>query len=370
MKKIFVFLLSLVVFISFSDSIQAKMLTPTEVFNDFKTSFIDPMNTQGGELSTTVNETSKTYTVYAASEPIIIFNYTDGYVEYDHRSEDITQDNIEKELGAMFCYDAMVNSILKLSGYGDKTIRSDEFPELEDTFNQYGYQVSFEHHNFEGTDEGGSWSMSGDFIKYFKMSFDTSKIDALMNRYGIDKEEYENIINNNNNDDNDDDDEEYYSDDDGMNELLENMTTTLEIGNITTNSITIKPFVLFGTSRENFKIYCNIYRSTSENGTYDKITDEPINCFNSDSYTDTGLKSNTTYYYKTKIIQSNKYSEVYAITTKAEGAANAATNSNKGDTVKNPETGVVTYTAASIAVIIASIVALIYTRKKNAFKKL
>ena len=374
MKKIIGFLMTLLVFFAFSGAVQARMLTSTEVFNDFKTTFIDPMNSHGGKLTVSNDTTNKKYTVYSDSIPLATFDYTDSYVEYDHRTVEITQENLEKELGAMFCYDAMVNSILKLSGYEDKTIRSDEFPELEDTFDQYGYQVDFEHHDFQGND----MSVSGEFVKYFKMSFDTAKIDILMNRYGIDKEEYEEIINNNNNNNNNDNENnnnngnnnnDYDSDDENMNEILRTMVTTLEVQNITSNSVTLKPSVIFSTTKDDFKIYCDIYRSTTKEGTYEKLTKEPINCFNKDSYTDSGLKSNTTYYYKTKIVQSNKYSEVYSITTKATDAA-AASSANKGDTVKNPETGVVTYTVASLAVIIASVVALLYTRKKSVFKNL
>ena len=174
---------------------------------------------------------------------------------------------------------------------------------------------------------------------------------------------------NNNNNDNNTNDDDYNSADERMNELLENMVTTIEVQKITSNSITLQPFIIFASSKDNYKIYCNIYRSTSQDGPYEKITKEPLVCSNLETYTDTGLKSNTTYYYKTKILQSNKYSDAYAITTKEEDAA-AATNTKNGDTVKNPETGVVTYTVASLAVIIASIGALLYTRKKNAFKKL
>ena len=357
MKRIINYILISAVFFLGISTANARMLTTEEVFNDYNSTFIEPMNSHGAGFTVTNDTANKKYTIYMQNEEVITFNYTNDYIEYDNRNIEITEENMEQGLGVMFCYDAMVNTILRLSGYDDKTIKSDEFPYLEDTFEPYGYQVTYEHHEFSGEDDNGPWSMSGDYVKYFKMSFDTDKIDALMNRYGIDKEEYYQNQNNENKDD-------FYQ------WLIENMNVSIEFEDISTNQVTLKFTMGSYYSEDKVEILCDIYRSTSENGTYEKITKEPVSCVNGSKYTDTGLSPNTKYYYKTKFADNNRYSNVFGVTTLPLTTGTTGTDANKNGTVKNPETGVVTYTVASLAVILGSVGALLYTRKKNAFKKL
>ena len=171
MKRIINYILISAVFFLGISTANARMLTTEEVFNDYNSTFIEPMNSHGAGFTVTNDTANKKYTIYMQNEEVITFNYTNDYIEYDNRNTEITEENMEQELGVMFCYDAMVNTILRLSGYDDKTIKSDEFPYLEDTFEPYGYQVTYEHHEFSGEDDNGPWSMSGDYVKYFKMSF-------------------------------------------------------------------------------------------------------------------------------------------------------------------------------------------------------
>ena len=360
MKKILNYILVSAAFFLGISTANARMLTSEEVFNDYNTTFIEPMNSHGAGLTVTNDTTNKKYIISSGTDELLTFNYNNEYIEYDNRSAVITEDNIEQQVGVMFCYDAMVNTILRLSGYDDKTIKSEEFPYLEDTFEPYGYQVTYEHHDFSGEDENGPWSMSGEYVKYFKMSFDTDKIDALMNRYGIDKEEYYEYKNQNNRDD-------FYQ------WLIENMNVKIEFDEVTTNSVTLVFTMGSYYSEDKVDVLCDIYRSTSENGTYEKITSSPVSCVNNSEYKDTGLNPNTKYYYKTKYADNNRYSNVFGITTLPLTTGTTGTtgaNTNKNGTVKNPETGVFTYTVASLAVILGSVGALLYTRKKNAFKKL
>ena len=184
-KVIGLFLIGIIFFSSIS-SVYAKILTIDEINNEFKTSFIDEINKLGSNLSSSVDTTNKTLDVYSDSEKMASFKYTDEYIEYDNRSAVVSKETANDDIGTVLYLSGIIQSILNLSGYEDKTISDEDSIDFTTTYDTYGIQMETEHYEYSGEEDGGTWSMSGDYIKYFKMSFDTDKIDALMDKYGVD----------------------------------------------------------------------------------------------------------------------------------------------------------------------------------------
>lgn len=348
-KKVLSFLLVGSIFFSTISNVYAKTLTINEVANGFKNStIIDGLNQLGGNITSSVDTTNKTLDVYSESEKVFSFKYTDDYIEYDNRSAIVSKETAEKDVLTMFMLYGVFDSIFKLSGYEDKTLSEDGI--YTDTYDTYGIQLITESYSYSGTDDdGGTWSMSGEFIKYFKMSFDTDKIDALMTKYGVDA-----------------------STQDPNKEIILGLTPTLEAKEITENSITLYPHIAYTNTDPDYKVFCYVYRSTSENGTYEKISDMAVNCLDEVGVVDEKLSSNTTYYYKAVVMDGTKYSEPLKVTTK-EATIPAPTNTNntnKDDVVENPKTGVTLPVATLGIMMIGSIIALIVARKKSVFKQI
>ena len=187
-KKVLGLFLIGILFFSTINNVYAKTLTINEINDEFKTSFIDEFNKLGSNLSSSVDPTNKTLDVYSDSEKIVSFKYTDEYIEYDNRSAVVTQETALDDMGTMLSLGGIINAILNLSGYENRTIPDEDKIDFTNTYDTYGLQIEAEHFEYSGEENGGTWSTSGDFIKYFKMSFDTDKIDALMDKYGIDKD--------------------------------------------------------------------------------------------------------------------------------------------------------------------------------------
>jgi hypothetical protein len=253
-------------------NVYARMLTIDEVNEEFNNIYIVEFNKVGAKISTAIDTTNKVLNIYNDGEIAVSFNYTDEYIEYDNRNAVISDETLDDNLNAMLMLIYINQSILNLSGYEDKTLTTDS-SDIEDdftkTYDTYGLQVETEPYEFED----GNYSESGDFIRYYKISLDTDKIAALVEKYGVDKSN----INDNT-------------------ELAESLTPTLEVKKITENSVTLYPHV-----DSTATMYCYIYRSTSENGTYEKISYMAVNC--------------TTYYYKAIVMDGTKYSDVLKITT-------------------------------------------------------
>lgn len=347
-KVIGLFLIGIIFFSSIS-SVYAKILTIDEINNEFKTSFIDEINKLGSNLSSSVDTTNKTLDVYSDSEKMASFKYTDEYIEYDNRSAVVSKETANDDIGTVLYLSGIIQSILNLSGYEDKTISDEDSIDFTTTYDTYGIQMETEHYEYSGEEDGGTWSMSGDYIKYFKMSFDTDKIDALMDKYGVDA-----------------------STQDPNKEIIANLTPTLKAKEITENSVTLYPHIPYTNTDPDYKVYCYVYRSTSENGTYEKISDMAVNCLDDVGIVDDELQSNTTYYYKAIVMDETKYSDVLEVTTKSASsiAIDTSTNTNKDDTKENPQTGVFFPTMTVLIMMIGSIIPLIYVRKKSVFKKI
>lgn len=367
------FLIGIFFFLS-KCSVYAKMLTIDEINDRFKISFIDELNKLGSQFSSEIDTTDKVLNVYSGSEKVTSFKYTDEYIEYYSPDTNITKETIDQNLTDAIIISGMVQSLIELSGYEDKTLVSDSNVDLTNTYDTYGIQMKSKYYMFyiESTcgprprsqnssqegNNGNSYicdaedkghSYSGDFIEYFKMSFDTNKIDALMDKYGVDASSY-----------------------DPNKEIIANLTPTLEVGEITESSITLYLHIPYINTDPDYAVYCYVYRSTSENGTYEKISDMAVNCLDDVGIVDDQLQSNTTYYYKTIVVDGTKYSNVVEVTTKnvTPTVINEPTNTNDDNTIENPQTGIFFPIFAILILMVGGILALIYTRKKSVFKRI
>ena len=306
-------------------------------------------------ITSKVNSTDKTLDIYSENKKTFSFVYGDDYIEYNNRSTVITEENLIDNISTVFGIQGVMESVFVLSGHENKTL-SDKVT-YTDTYDTYGIQLETESYNFSGTYEnGGSYSKTGNYIKYFKISLDTEKINALITKYGVDVEEQ-----------------------DPNKEIIANLTPTLEATNITENSVTIHPKINYFNTDPDYIVYCFVYRSDSENGTYEKISDLSINCLDSVGIVDEGLKSNTTYYYKTIVDGGNKYSEPIAVTTKESSTItnndtnnnnNSNTNNNNNNSsnnqfnvIENPKTGFTFPTITILLTLIGSISIILYTKK-------
>ena len=184
--------------------------------------------------------------------------------------------------------------------------------------------------------------MEGDYLKYFKMSFDTDKIKALIEKYGVDSEES-----------------------DPNKEIVSNLIPTLEVKDVTANSVTLYPHVSYINTDSNYKVYCYIYRSESEDGEYQKVSDVAVNCLDGVGLTDENLKSNTTYYYKVLVDGGTKYSDVLKVTTLGNVSASKESDTKDGESLENPKTGVLISVVSVLIIMIGSIVSLVYAKKKS-----
>lgn len=347
-KKVLVLFLVGITFFSTISNVYASILTIEKVSNQFdKSTIVQAFVELGSTVTSKVNTIGNTLDIYGDDEKVFSFTYGDDYIEYNNRSAVVTQENCTDDILTSFWLFGIMESVFVLSGYENKTL-SEEAVYI-DTYDTYGIQLETESYNFSGTDEdGGSWSMSGDYFKYFKISLDTEKIDALITKYGVDVDEQ-----------------------DPNKEVINSLTPNLEAKNITENSITLYPSIPYTSTDADYDVNCYIYRSDSENGTYEKISDWAVNCLDSVGIVDEGLKSNTTYYYKTIVDGGTIYSSPLEVTTK--GSSNIIDNNtndnNNGNNIQddveyNPNTGVAFPIIIVILVLIGSMVVMLYSKKK------
>lgn len=347
-KIVGLFLISIISFSTISN-VYAKVLTINEVSDKFNTLIVDvyqffnlvskePLfeellnssNLFGGntKVTSSVNTNNNTLDIYIESddvnEKVFSFTYTNEYIEYDNRNAIVTKEKAleDAKTGTWITY--ITKAILELSGYKNKDLAEDK--DYTNTYDTYGYQLESEPFDYSETNEDGSTeSLSGRFIKYFKISLDTDKISTLIEKYGVD---------------------------------APNLKPTLEVKDITENSVTLYPHV--DNENSGLTVLCYIYRSKSKDGTYEVIENGIANCSDEFVVTDNNLESNTTYYYKAKAMMG-EYSDILKVTTKG------INNKKIG---KNPKTGV-SFPAITITLMLSmSIAMIIYIKKKSILKKL
>lgn len=334
LKNLFILSLVITIFLLNTIRVYASMLSINDVSKQFEnSSVVQGLSQFGMSITSKVDSENKTLDINNESEKIFSFVYTDDYIEYSNRDTVITEDNCTDDIATAMWVVGIMESVFTLSGYEEKTLSDDANYNDYDT---YGIQLETEDYEFVNSDEdGGTWTTSGDYIRYFKITLDTEKIDTLISKYGVDQEEQ-----------------------DPNKKILADFVPTLEAKNITENSVTLYPKVLnYYNTDSNYKVNCYIYRSDSEDGVYKKISDVPVNCLDSVGMVDEGLKSNTTYYYKAIIDVGKNYSDILSVTTKSS-------STGTGDIAENPNTGSKYSFIVVILVVFGSITLALYTKKQ------
>lgn len=281
----------------------------------------------------TVNKTGKTLDVSVDGEITTKIKYTDNYVELDNRSETANSVVFEEKLVETMHVLALTEAVINLSGFEGKFLKDDAKP---NDFNKYGMQFETEESVITTEENGITSTTSIEYVKYFKLSLDKTKIAALIATYGEDIKEFENPF---------------------INDLIPKITAT----NYTSNTVTLKIEFAKENLVSQYPVYADIYRSTEIDGEYTKINDEKINYAEKNAiFIDGSVEGNKTYYYKAIMTEANKESEIITVTT-----AGITTNQNE----KNPKTGIASYTGLFIvSVIFASVFVL--TKRNSLFKNI
>jgi len=347
-KKVIGLFLIGMVFFSSMYSVCAKTLTVEEVNEDFKANFINTMKELGINFTTSIDTTNKTFNIIDAEGETLCLNYTEEYIEYNNRSTVVTQEIVRKDMSGIIL-GGITDSILNLSGYEDKKLTDDDTIDFTNTYDTYGIQMETEHFEYNTEKDGVSTTLKGDYIKYFKVTLATGKIDTLMEKYGVD-----------------------ITPEDPNQEIILNLTPSIEAKEITENQVTLYPHISYTTTDPEFEAYCYVYRSTNKNGPYEKISAMAVNCIDGVGIIDDDLNSNTTYYYKAVVMNGDKYSDILEVTTKknASKTSNTSNDTNKEEKIENPETGIFFPTMAVFILMMISILTYIYAKEKSAFKKI
>lgn len=332
MKKTLGMIIAAILFFTATTVVSARMMTMKEISDDFNENFIEVLQGDGSSLNTVIDEENTTFTVKYGNEELMKFNYTDEYMEYDVRGTQITEEKSEESFVQMFIIRYLLDSIFRVSGHDGYEL-SDEEADYSSTYDTYGLEVESEEFHYSGGDDVSSWEMGGDYITHFKVSFDTEKIDALIQRYGQ--------------------------------EIEDDIYLTLDVAGVTTSSAKLIPHIIVDDDSLGMEYLCDVYRADKEEGNYTLLTNEPILCNTITGYEDKSLTSGKTYYYKVGYHGSNYYSEPVKVTT-----LNNTAVAQKEKPEQNPPTGVGFYTITTLLLIIGSILLSRIVKRKSVFQKL
>ena len=337
MKKIIkVMIVTSLAFI-ITSKVYARTITITEVSKEFNESeAVKSFKELGNDTSSRIDEENNKLDIYSNDEKLVSFDYGNDYIMYQDLDTVITEENADNGFASMIYSGIIMETILKISGYENKAIRDDYL--TTENYNEYGLEFETEEFSFENENYG----VSGDYLRKFRMSLNTEKIDALMEEYGEDIEE-----------------------DTEDNENVRDLVPSFEVKETTESSVTFH-LELDGTDTESEDtIFCSIYQSDTEDGEY-KETENGLkfNCSGPTDITFDDLESDTTYYYKAKVIGGSNYSDVVSVTTKNTKEATTGII-EKGKVTKNPDTGNNMFVIMLIALLLFSFAFSAYFFRKS-----
>lgn len=191
-KKIFFGFAFAIMYFFIIGNVSATTLKIEDVSKQFdKTPQIKELAEMGLNITSKVNTADRTLDVYDDDEKVFSFTYGQDYIEYDNLDFVVTEENYMDDFFDWFWIEGVIESVFTLSGYPNKSLLEDE--NYTNTYDKYGFELHLESYNFNDSQEDddtnevtGSWSASGEYLKYFKISLDTNKIDALITKYGVD----------------------------------------------------------------------------------------------------------------------------------------------------------------------------------------
>ncbi|MBR4178342.1 MAG: hypothetical protein IKR57_03230 [Bacilli bacterium] len=329
MKKVFKIFLILLLFMTFI-RVNASTISIDEFINGFKNTDLYKLFTQeddqgnGNTIDVIKDETNHKINISVNNVAVVAFDYTDNYISYSDPDTVITEELVSEPI-QIFSSVMIINimyTVLDLTNHLDKDLDiPDEF-NTDEIFEEFGFNYLSENYSFTN----GDTTSSGNYIRNFKMSLDTDKINHLVDTYGVSRDESVTVP-------------------DGL-------KPTIIISDIEDKSVHIS-FDL--QTNDNVEYYCQAYRSTSENGEYVLAAGGIMTaCKQGDgsfsvSFEDDNLSPNTTYYYKAKIVGGDTFSDIVSIKTKA----------SKVNTEVNPKTGDVSPVIYVSVLLVISVVCLI-----------
>jgi hypothetical protein len=334
-KRVFSILLTFFIFFLSINGVGARVITIDEFAEEFDDSsgIIDYYKQFEGysNMASQLDKENNKFKIVNGSIELVSFDYTNDYIEYVDSSE-ITFESAQDQMLTTLFVSGVMKTIFNISGY-EVSIPDIEIGEndlqKESDYQTYGVLMANEPYNIMENDS----SIKGNYIRHFKMSFDTSKADAFIQKYGTG-------ISQNSTGTQDD-----------------SAVLTLVANDITSSSVTLYPY--FDSQAED-TVYCYIYRSNQEDEGFTKISNDAVDCSNGGHITDEGLSSSTKYYYKAVTTNGNKTSETINITTKmAESTAD-----------KNPGTGLFESTWIVLLVIVSVFVGIMIAYRKSAIKEI
>lgn len=244
--------------------------------------------------------------------------YTAEAITLENTSMEINKDNYSKSFADALYMIYLLYGYYFACGYNETQITNvlswidvDERPEYTSNYDKYGLLLVSEPFKFEED----SVTISGDFVRKFVISLDSSKTKVLFDELSGSR-----------------------NPDKGIADDLEIIVNT---SNVSTNEIAISALAKnadsFGTD-----VSCNIYKSESITG--DFVLVGSVSCDGVNYLYDKNLDSNKTYYYKASIVGDNSYySEVIE----------AKTLANKSNGVSNPDTGSEAYVIGALILVVA-----------------
>ena len=331
-KKILGIILVISLLLSKVTNVYAQTIA---INNDFITEFknssvISGLNEVGNQIDAQIDTENKKIRITQQTSEIVLVNYneTEKYIEIDNSSVNVTDQNITKIQMTDNVVKGFIEAIIKLSGHENKKIN---FEIDYDAYDTYGIKLTSKGYEINGSNAVGPYSSVGTYFNYFKMSLDTEKINALMTTYDKDK--------------------------------VLTLKPTLKANEITNKSVSLTPHIEYTSSNPDFVVYCYIYRSTSENGTYEKLS--KVNCLDSTmSLVDVSLNSNSTYWYKASVEEGTIFSDPIKVTTQANSS-----NTTKEE-IENPKTGASISTIPIILLLVVSVIAYTIAKKISIIQKI
>lgn len=287
----------------------------------------------GIETVMKINKTAKTLDVTVDNNTeTISFKYTNEYIEFDNRSFTPTRENIGKTIFQSVQVLGITDALINLSGFENKTLKENTIPT---DYNKYGLTIETGEYTSNESSNGVTENISVEYLKYFKISLDKTKIQNLVKDYGRDISELENP---------------FLGDvKPALGFYTQNSEVVLQVYSNKLDLTSAKP------------IYVDIYRATSIDGEYIKVNTEKIDCTKDNAtFIDKSAEGNKTYYYKAVIIDNNIESEIITIQTPLKSTT---------EPIENPKTGI---SSPFIIIPITITFALIYfiIKKKSLFRSI
>lgn len=306
MKKLSKLFLVFILLFGFGNNVFAEMYDINTVASEFSNSYsIKGMSEIFGPISASVSDGK--INLVSEGEVLSSFNYTNEYIEYNNRSAVVTEDNYIDDIPQTIFMEGIIETLFNLSGYNDKTIKTYE----NITYEEYGFYIETEDYKFSGTDDGGSWTAEGKYLKYLKISLNSELITKLAKTYGVDLKEEE------------------------KESLFKDATPIVKIGEeVTSSTVWLSAYIEgYEEEKKEETPLCNFYRATSKDGEYELISEWQTPCLGEVSIQDEGLKPNTTYFYKAKVVGGSNYSDSVSVTTL--GSDNNSDSSNESGSTDN-----------------------------------